>query len=72
MDLEQLQKEAEKDLKIDKEQLDIESLKTPELLGQMVFLDTPLGLIYQSSIPICVLEVFYILRLLVLITSSNE
>ena len=31
MDLEQLQKEAQKDLKIDKEQLDIESLKTPEL-----------------------------------------
>ena len=30
MDLEQLQKEAQKDLKIDKEQLDIESLKTPE------------------------------------------
>ena len=34
MDLEQLQKEAQKDLKIDKEQLDIESLKTPELYGK--------------------------------------
>ena len=34
MDLEQLQKEAEKDLKIDREQLDIESLKTPELYGK--------------------------------------
>ena len=34
MDLEQLQKEAEKDLKIDKEQLDIESLRTPELYGK--------------------------------------
>ena len=29
MDLEQLQKEAEKDLKINNEQLDIEALKTP-------------------------------------------
>ena len=34
MDLEQLQKEAEKDLKIDKDNLDIESLKTPELYGK--------------------------------------
>ena len=34
MDLEQLQKEAEKDLKIDREQLDIETLKTPELYGK--------------------------------------
>ena len=31
MDLEQLQNEAEKALKIDNEKLDIESLKTPEL-----------------------------------------
>ena len=34
MDLEQLQKEAEKDLKIDNEKLDIESLKTPQLYGK--------------------------------------
>lgn len=34
MDLEQLQKESEKDLKIDNELLDIESLKTPELYGK--------------------------------------
>ena len=34
MDLEQLQQEAEKDLKINKEQLDIESLRTPELYGK--------------------------------------
>ena len=35
MDLEQLQQEAEKDLKIDKEQLDIESLRTPESLWKI-------------------------------------
>ena len=34
MDLEQLQAEAEKDLKIDNEKLDIESLKTRELYGK--------------------------------------
>ena len=34
MDLEQLQKESEKDLQIDKDNLDIESLKTPELYGK--------------------------------------
>ena len=34
MDLEQLQKEAEKDLKINNEQLDIESLKTTELYAK--------------------------------------
>ena len=34
MDLEQLQKEAEKDLKINNEQLDIESLKPPELYAK--------------------------------------
>ena len=43
MDLEQLQKEAEKDLKINNEQLDIESLKTPELYAKYLILKTILN-----------------------------
>ena len=49
MDLEQLQKEAEKDLKIDKEQLDIESLKTPELYGKYLKIFTRWNLLSKQS-----------------------
>ena len=49
MDLEQLQKEAEKDLKIDKEQLDIESLKTPELYGKYLKIFTRWNLLSKQA-----------------------
>ena len=48
MDLEQLQKEAQKDLKIDKEQLDIESLKTPELYGKYLQIYTRWNLLSKQ------------------------
>ena len=48
MDLEQLQKEAQKDLKIDKEQLDIESLKTPELYGKYLRIYTRWNLLSKQ------------------------
>ena len=49
MDLEQLQQEAEKDLKIDKEQLDIESLRTPELYGKYLKIFTRWNLLSKQS-----------------------
>ena len=48
MDLEQLQKEAEKDLKINNEQLDIESLKTPELYGKYLQIYTRWNLLSKQ------------------------
>ena len=49
MDLEQLQKEAEKDLKIDKDQLDIESLKTTELYGKYIKIFTRWNLLSKQA-----------------------
>ncbi len=49
MDLEQLQKEAEKDLKIDKDNLDIESLKTPELYGKYLQIFTRWNLLSKQA-----------------------
>ena len=49
MDLEQLQKEAEKDLKIDNEKLDIESLKTPQLYGKYLQIYTRWNLLSKQS-----------------------
>ena len=50
MDLEQLQKEAEKDLKIDKDNLDIESLKTPELYGKYLQIFTRWNLLSKHKV----------------------
>ena len=49
MDLEQLQAEAEKDLKIDNEKLDIESLKTPELYGKYLKIYTRWNLLSKQA-----------------------
>ena len=49
MDLEQLQKEAEKDLKIDNEKLDIESLKTPQLYGKYLQIYTRWNLLSKQA-----------------------
>ena len=49
MDLEQLQNEAEKDLKIDNEKLDIESLKTPELYGKYLKIYTRWNLLSKQA-----------------------
>ena len=49
MDLEQLQKEAEKDLKINNEQLDIESLKTPELYAKYLKIYTRWSLLSKQA-----------------------
>ena len=49
MDLEQLQAEAEKDLKIDNEKLDIESLKTPELYAKYLKIYTRWNLLSKQA-----------------------
>ena len=49
MDLEQLQNEAEKDLKIDNEKLDIESLKTPELYAKYLKIYTRWNLLSKQA-----------------------
>ena len=49
MDLEQLQNEAEKDLKIDNEKLDIESLKTPELYAKYLRIYTRWNLLSKQA-----------------------
>ena len=49
MVLEQLQNEAEKDLKIDNEKLDIESLKTPELYAKYLKIYTRWNLLSKQA-----------------------